>query len=205
MPQTMKPAVRRRILEAARDELVAVGFLSATVGAIARRAGVSTGNVYRYFENKGALFEAVVDDAFVAELDRLLDARVAALTRLPDVRSLDVPAAERQTELLDFWIAHRERVVIALDRCEGTRHGAFGARFVDRLVAHTLAHLQSRASRPLPDHTAFVLRSLFDGTRRTIVAILEHHAAPDDVRAAFATFWSFQLAGLAGLEQEVLR
>ena len=53
-------------------------------------------------------------------------------------------------------------------------------------------------------HVRFVLERIFDGTRRTIVAILEQHEDEAEIRAAFAAFWSFQLAGLAGFTQGVL-
>ena len=204
MPQTRKPEVRARIVDAAARELAAAGYRGTTVASIARRAALSAGNVYRYFEGKEALFHAVVDDVFVERFDALLEARVAALLELDSLPALDAPAAERQEDLLAFWVANRHRVIIVLDRCEGTRLEGFGARFVDRLVQLTLQKLRRRRAE-LPEHVHFVLQSLFDGTRRTIVAILEHQRSEAEVRAAFATFWAYQLAGLAGLEEGVTR
>jgi hypothetical protein len=44
---------------------------------------------------------------------------------------------------------------------------------------------------------------VFDNTVRTIAAILRHHTTDRSVREAFSAFWSYQLAGLAGLERWV--
>lgn len=53
---------RRAILEAARRAFGQHGFAGATVGAIAREAGVSNGLLYQFFRNKEHLFEVVVDE-----------------------------------------------------------------------------------------------------------------------------------------------
>lgn len=203
MVQVLKEEVRQRIEAAAVEVFAAKGFHGASMAAIAREAGISTGNIYRYVDGKAALFERVVDDAFVARFEDLLAARVASLATLGDTRALDADARSRQAELLDFWIAHRLQVVILLDRCEGTRHEDFGARFVQGLADRVATTLEARADGPLSPTTRFVVERIFDGTRRTLVGILEAHADPSTIRSAFRTFWSFQLAGLAGLSHEV--
>jgi AcrR family transcriptional regulator len=53
-------AKRRQIVEGARQVFMAQGFDAASMGEIARVAGVSKGTLYVYFENKEQLFEAIV-------------------------------------------------------------------------------------------------------------------------------------------------
>jgi AcrR family transcriptional regulator len=50
---------RRRIVDGAREVFLARGFDAASMGEIARRAGVSKGTLYVYFDSKEALFEAI--------------------------------------------------------------------------------------------------------------------------------------------------
>ncbi len=205
MAQTLKNEMRERIERAAITEFAAAGFHRATVSAIARSGGLSAGNVYRYFDGKRGLFDAVVDDAFVAEFDAMLDTRVGALADQPNLRVLDGAAAAAQSALLDVWIANRLRVVILLDRSESTRLEPFAASFVSRLVEAFERALQDRAGVTLGPPARFVLTAIFDNTRTTLVSILESHTDPDAIRGAFSAFWSFQLAGLAGFEQEMTR
>jgi AcrR family transcriptional regulator len=56
---------RARVLAAA-EEIFADGGLAAPVEAIARRAGVGAGTIYRHFPTKEALFEAVVGQRIAA-------------------------------------------------------------------------------------------------------------------------------------------
>ena len=108
--QTKANARRRRnaIAEAARQQLMQGGFRSATVKAVAKRAGCSTGLIYQYFPNaeellKGAfahvankelaIFRAALDSH--AEIGAALDAAIEVIT----LRSL---AGPRQADALLF-------------------------------------------------------------------------------------------------------
>ena len=50
-------AVRSRLLEAGKEEFRDRGFLKASLRAICKKADVTTGALYFFFESKAALFE----------------------------------------------------------------------------------------------------------------------------------------------------
>ena len=64
-------AARERIVDAALAQLAEGGYASASVVAVARRAGVATGSVYRHFPSKGDLFAEVFRRASQREVDAL--------------------------------------------------------------------------------------------------------------------------------------
>src|SRR6195256_560360 len=53
---------RRQILDGARKVFMDLGFDGASMGEIARAAGVSKGTLYVYFADKSRLFEAIVQE-----------------------------------------------------------------------------------------------------------------------------------------------
>lgn len=55
-----KAAVRRRILESAKEVFFRDGFMDANLDEVAERADVAKGTLYRYFENKAQLYVAVL-------------------------------------------------------------------------------------------------------------------------------------------------
>ena len=63
---------RRQILDGARKVFMDLGFDGASMGEIARAAGVSKGTLYVYFADKNRLFEAIVEE----EVARTGQARV---------------------------------------------------------------------------------------------------------------------------------
>lgn len=70
------PSTRERLLAAAREVLERGGYASASVAAIAERAGLSVGALYRHFPSKAALFVEVFRAAAEDEL-RALQASAA--------------------------------------------------------------------------------------------------------------------------------
>ena len=71
MPRTRTEKKRREILEAAARVFSAQGYHAATVGQIAQELGMGLGTFYRYFENKLAVFHAVVGEV-MTEVTRVL-------------------------------------------------------------------------------------------------------------------------------------
>jgi AcrR family transcriptional regulator len=70
-------AARERIVSAALEQLADGGYASASMAAVARRAGVATGSVYRHFPSKGDLFAEAFRRASQRELDVVIDVSVA--------------------------------------------------------------------------------------------------------------------------------
>ena len=66
-------AARERVVDAALEQLAEGGYASASMVAVARRAGVATGSVYRHFPSKGDLFAEAFRRASQREVDVLVE------------------------------------------------------------------------------------------------------------------------------------
>ncbi|MCP4248221.1 MAG: helix-turn-helix transcriptional regulator, partial [bacterium] len=64
-----REAVRRAILEAARETLVQGGYETFSMRKLADAAGYSAGAIYLYFETKEELLDSLVEDAFAKLLE----------------------------------------------------------------------------------------------------------------------------------------
>jgi AcrR family transcriptional regulator len=62
---------RRQIMEGASKVFLTQGFDAASMGEIARQAGVSKGTLYVYFDSKERLFAAVVEDERRGQAEQL--------------------------------------------------------------------------------------------------------------------------------------
>jgi AcrR family transcriptional regulator len=136
-------AKRRQIMEGARTVFLAQGFDGASMGEIARQAGVSKGTLYVYFDSKEALFEAIAEEECRAQAEQVfaLDSDdndvEAVLTRLgcAYVRFLCRPSAQSPL-----------RTVISISE----RMPAIGKQFYEAGPATGIARL----SRYLEDQVA---------------------------------------------------
>jgi AcrR family transcriptional regulator len=197
MPQVLKEEVRERILGAALASFARHGYAGTTMGALAQQAGMAVANLYRYYPSKDELFEAAVPAELVERFERLLEKSVAAHAQLA---GLSRTGEEAGKELLDFWIAHRLVVVILLDRASGTPHEGFAVRFVERLVALTLAQVRSlHPGIVVSKEARLVLSQVFENTRRMISTLLERCEGEAAIRRAVAAFRSYQMGGLVAL------
>ncbi len=62
---------RARVIDAATKEFAKKGYHDASVSAIAAKANISVGAIYKYFENKQDLFLTIIDDS-ISRIENLL-------------------------------------------------------------------------------------------------------------------------------------
>jgi AcrR family transcriptional regulator len=124
---------RRQILDGARTVFMDLGFDGASMGEIARSAGVSKGTLYVYFADKNRLFEAIVEE------EALEQGKVAF--------NFD-PARDVTTTLMDFGQAYIQllcrpgggsaiRMVMAI----AERMPDVGRRYYEHVLEKTISRL----------------------------------------------------------------
>lgn len=134
---------RRQILDGARKVFMEFGFDGASMGEIARAAGVSKGTLYVYFADKSRLFEDIVEEE--------------ALVKGQVEFNFD-PARDLPTTLQEFGEAYIAllcrpgggsaiRTVMAI----AERMPEVGRRYYKRVLEHTIielaAYLNARVAR----------------------------------------------------------
>ncbi|MFN2612351.1 MAG: TetR/AcrR family transcriptional regulator [Solirubrobacterales bacterium] len=72
--EAQKAATRERIVESALELIARDGYAGAQMAAVAERAGVATGTVYRHFPSKSKLFAEVFRRASQREVDAMAEA-----------------------------------------------------------------------------------------------------------------------------------
>ena len=78
MAQRLKQEKIENILQTAMRLFAAKGVRATSMADLAKDVGISTGNVYRYFPDKEALFYAVMPPEFVRKIETLLKRKILA-------------------------------------------------------------------------------------------------------------------------------
>lgn len=202
MAQVRKPEIEARIVDAAREEFVARGVAATSIAAIAGRAGLSVGNVYRYFASKEALVAQAVPATVVARLRALLTARVRALAGVGDVAALGPGARYRvlSEALMQFCAEHRLAVVIALAGDAATPYAGLAAQVRRQLARLAVAHAATLTPAVRVGRTTrFVLDQIYGGFVAAMAAILRHYTTAEAIGAAVDRYAAYHLTGLARL------
>lgn len=71
--EKLPPEKKERILRAAVEEFADNGFENTSIQQIAKKAGISVGAVYKYFDNKEAMFTTVVQQGLSSLEDLLIE------------------------------------------------------------------------------------------------------------------------------------
>lgn len=202
MVQVQKSRVREAILVAARAEFAESGFHGASVARIAARAGVSTGNVYTYFDDKGTLLAKAVPRSFVRELRSRLVARVSSFPAASELEAL--PATHEfhrnAAALVAFLAVHRHECVFVLERAEGSVY-ARERRAIERYLIRSAEAVLTRCWRPEADRAALreTLSDVYGNLVAATARILRRHSASAAIQAAITSYAAYHLAGLAAL------
>lgn len=88
-------AYREAILEAAEEVFLRVGFRDAKMAEVAEAAGVSTGTLYNYFDNKEGVYASLVEAAHLEMLDTVNRVAETVPEPLPRIRALVRSLLER--------------------------------------------------------------------------------------------------------------
>jgi AcrR family transcriptional regulator len=91
-------AYREAILEAAEQVFLRVGFRDAKMSELAEAAGVSTGTLYNYFDNKEAVYASLVEEAHLEMLGTVNHVAESVLEPLPRIHALVRALLERIEE-----------------------------------------------------------------------------------------------------------
>jgi len=110
--------VKEALLKAGREEFLDKGFERASLRKICEKAGVTTGAVYFFFENKEDLFHQIVAGT-VKQLDSLAKELTAE-----EFEGSGASSASDQ-KLMEFLWNNRREVKLLLEKAEGTRYETF--------------------------------------------------------------------------------
>ena len=119
--QVLKEEVRQKIKKAALYEFERNGYQKTSMRSIALSAGVTVGNIYRYFKNKDDIFNVIIQPAF-QEIYKFIDefARFKNTT-LSQKKQKDNFIKTFEESLIRIYNQHRSELVILLNGSKGSQ------------------------------------------------------------------------------------
>ncbi|MCJ8012893.1 TetR/AcrR family transcriptional regulator [Paenibacillus sp. KQZ6P-2] len=132
--QILKEDVRQSILRAALDEFKSHDYMDASMRRISSAAGITTGNIYRYFKNKEELFEALVRPVYEKLLENVLDLK-KELDHCYTPQNQGINYLKRvEDTIVGLFDAYSAELTILLNRSTGSKYGQAKADLVQLIV-----------------------------------------------------------------------
>lgn len=186
--QVLKDEVRDRIRKSALATFRTKGFKKASMRSIAKKAGVTAGNLYRYFNSKEDLFHSVISPAF--EMITVLikenrDFDFAGSTRYSSHLEY---AADRIADIHD---GYRDELLVLIDGSRGTEYERAKDEIISMFEENIrLLLLKSRPERMVGDGQ-LIAHAIAAGYIEGLVAIMRHCEDNKKAVEAMAAFTGF--------------
>lgn len=140
---------RNKLLQSAREEFREKGYMKASLRNICKNAGVTTGALYFFFEDKEDLFDAVTEETVKSiwqimqshfQEERDLAGSGVIFPIVPDEAGKDFETARL---IIHQMYLHREDMLLILTKSQGTKLENIADRFIETSEIHFRAMAQA--------------------------------------------------------------
>lgn len=111
-------SVKEKLLNSGKEEFLLHGFKNASLRRICSKAGVTTGALYFFFNNKEDLFCSIVEKP-LALYQELIQTSIQKET--DDLNT----SIENEENIMRFLMTYREECILILEKSTGTKYEGF--------------------------------------------------------------------------------
>lgn len=149
-------ATKERLLACAKQEFLEKGYMKASLRSICKKADVTTGALYFFFENKEDLLSSLVEDTLNGLMEQIslhfrMEIDTNAQTAMEGDASEDIKAAK---EILHYLYQHYDIILILLTKSQGSAYENIIDRFVEIFENHynmLMEQICEKAGIPVPN------------------------------------------------------
>jgi AcrR family transcriptional regulator len=191
MAQFKKDEVQERIHTAALTVFAEQGYSNTKIADIAVQAGVSVGNIYRYYPGKEQIFEAVMPKSFIESFKNELSRKIE---EFPSQSLLS------GKPFLQLLIENRERIIILFTGSQGTSYENFRKDLVGFLMAAVQQHYPELCRNLMETYrNEWILESIYAMLIDLFATIAKRVTNGAQLELALKAVNTYHLLGIAGL------
>lgn len=172
-------STRKKIEKAALEEFYQFGFKNASMRVIAKKADMTVGNIYCYFENKEDMFRALIDSTR-KEIFELVS-KIAE----PIINDIDFPE-DKLKEVIsiaaEYIYRRKKEFVILFQGTKGSVFGDFRHKFSDKLsqtLKKVIEQIEKTTVKKFDMNKEFVIDLLSETYITMIIEILKKNKSKE--------------------------
>lgn len=132
---------RNKLLESARKEFMEKGYMKASLRTICKNAGVTTGALYFFFQDKEDLFESIAKET-INNIWQIMQGHYSMERDLAE-QGMDTEEIQDSHGDMDESVAiihqmylHREDILLVLTKAQGTKYENIADKFIETSESH---------------------------------------------------------------------
>ena len=191
--QIIKEDLRNVILEQAEKEFLKNGFSNSSLRTIAKNSGTTIGNVYHYFENKEAIFDALVSAEYKAFIHLMNHNNYA---NIPD-DNISGMSVEGWRSFFSDYIESLMPVfttgfILLINKSSGTKYETAKDEFTSVLKSHIEEHISEFNVNLTPGFSGVVAEQLIVG----LLYIIENYTDSSKKKSLICDMFVFFISGI---------
>ncbi len=189
----------QNILNCGRDEFLQKGFEGASLRAIAKAAGVTTGAIYGYFPDKKALFEALVAQPAKELLDKYIVTQQEFAERPAERQAAEMvrTSDESMAWMVEYIYSHYDAFKLLVCCSAGTEYAAYINEMVEIETQATLRFIAAmhQAGQPVRDMDEQLIHILANAMFSGVFEIVAHDMPKEKATEYINSLKEFYRAG----------
>jgi len=197
--QLKKEKIKKGIENAAREDFLEYGFTKTSMRNIAKKARISTSNIYNYFKSKDYLFYSLIDPVY-EKIKHLLFNLFETEKNLGEVEFF-----KRVSELLAHPVGeiikeNAKELIILMDRSEGTKYDNFKEKLITTIESHfteSIVHQKKTTDNNL--NNSFVMHIIATNLLEGLLELAKHYKNEEWVDSNIDLLIKYHINGISGL------
>ena len=201
--QIQKTDIRKVILEVSRKEFLEHGFKDASMRTIAKKSGVSLGNIYNYFKNKDEIFTQILsipvsllnkvnnifDDKYFFDIENIRNGKIKQL---------------KFTYSIKFICNYRDELKLLLFKAQGSSLQDFKDNWIDENTKAGIEWLKkyNNIHSKKAQASEFFIHYLNSSYVNFITEILMHDIHKNEMIEYLKEYFEFFYNGWQGIMKE---
>ncbi len=197
--QLKKEKIKKRIENAAREDFLEYGFTKTSMRNIAKKAKISTSNIYNYFKNKDYLFYSLIDPVYNKIKNLLLNLfdTEENLGENEFFKQISDVFAHPVGEIIK---ENAKELIIIMDRSEGTKYENFKEKLVETIESHftdSIVHEMKAIDNDL--NHKFVMHIIANNLLEGLLELAKHYKNEKWVDSNIELLIKYHIKGISGL------
>ena len=197
--QILKKEIRDRIETAARESFLEKGFSNASMRTIAKKAQISTSNLYNYFKNKEELFYSITDPT-IRKITALVQHFIKIEKKIGKEQFFS-QITQLMTKPIGEVIKNRRiEFQLIMDQSQGTRYENFKNTLVNAIEEHFSEHIQSNLdSKDQELRDPFVFHIIATNLLEGLLELSRHYKNDEWIDSNINALMNYHIHGISAL------